>query len=103
MPRDFRVIAIVAAYNEEDIIGQAVSDLVGQGISVYFVDDGSTDGTVAEVEPFLGRGLEKIERFAGDTSRFCWEAILRRKEELASELDADWFLHHDADEFRESP
>jgi hypothetical protein len=29
--------------------------------------------------------------------------ILRRKQELAAELEADWFIHHDADEFRESP
>jgi hypothetical protein len=34
---------------------------------------------------------------------FAWEKILRRKEELAIQLDADWFIHHDADEFRESP
>jgi hypothetical protein len=26
-----------------------------------------------------------------------------RKAQLASELDADWFMHHDADEFRDSP
>jgi hypothetical protein len=34
---------------------------------------------------------------------FSWGAILQRKEALARELDADWFIHHDADEFRESP
>src|SRR5262249_7491581 len=34
---------------------------------------------------------------------FDWDRILRRKAQLASELDADWFIHHDADEFRESP
>jgi hypothetical protein len=34
---------------------------------------------------------------------FDWTAILGRKEQLAGTLDADWFLHHDADEFREAP
>jgi hypothetical protein len=34
---------------------------------------------------------------------FDWERILRRKSELAARLDAHWFIHHDADEFRESP
>jgi hypothetical protein len=34
---------------------------------------------------------------------FEWGRILARKEELSRTLDADWFIHHDADEFRESP
>ena len=34
---------------------------------------------------------------------FDWERILLRKTQLATELDANWFIHHDADEFRESP
>src|SRR5207247_4523699 len=32
-----------------------------------------------------------------------WERILLRKTERARQLDASWFIHHDADEFRESP
>src|SRR5205814_4614079 len=39
----------------------------------------------------------------GEIQPFDWTAILGRKEELANTLDADWFLHHDADEFREAP
>ena len=104
----FRVVAIIAAHNEEDIVGQAVAHLVREGVEVYFLDHGSSDETVKEVEPFLGKGLVHIERFPADSGRivpegFAWSAILRRKEELAAELDADWFIHHDADEFRESP
>jgi hypothetical protein len=96
-----RVIALVAAFNEEDVIGQAVGDLIAQGVQVYFIDHASTDGTMAEVARFAGRGLVGSERFEGD--RYQWEALLRRKEELQRELDADWFLHTDADELRESP
>lgn len=102
------VVAIIAAYNESDIIGQVVADLIAQGISVYFLDDHSTDATVAAVEPYLGRGVIGIEHL-GDTfgssesSRYEWERILRRKVQLATELGADWYIHHDADEFRESP
>jgi hypothetical protein len=103
MSSDFSVVAILAAYNEADVIGHVVQDLIRQGVQVYFLDDGSTDGTVAAVEPFLNRGVIAIERIDGDPSRFEWERILRRKSELASELDANWFIHHDADEFRESP
>src|SRR3954454_4533831 len=105
---DFSAIAIVAAYNEADIIGQVVGDLISQGIRAYLLDDGSTDGTVAEVEPYLGRGVVAIERLRPPTEddrdrMFAWKDILLRKTELARELDADWFIHHDADEFRESP
>jgi len=105
-PSDFSVVAIIAAYNEADLIGQVVGDLIEQGVQVYLLDDGSTDGTVAAVEPYRGRGLLGVEQVADDgrpSDGFEWERILRRKAQLAGELDADWFIHHDADEFRESP
>lgn len=100
------VVAIVSAYNEADVVGWVVRDLIAQGVSVYFLDDGSTDGTMEAVSPFVNRGVLRIEQLgaAGSTpERFEWEKILRRKEELAIEIEADWFIHHDADEFRESP
>src|SRR5260221_6017207 len=108
MSSDLSVVAIIAAYNEADIIGHVVSDLINQGVQVYFLDDGSTDRTVAAVEPYVGRGVLAIERFTAPTidggpHGFEWERILLRKAQLARELDADWFIHHDADEFRESP
>src|SRR5258707_7291190 len=108
MAPEFRVVAIVAAYNEADIIEQVVGDLIDQSVQVYLVDDGSTDGTAAAVERFVGRGLLRIEHLAagvvrGSRSSFDWERILRRKTAIARELDAGWFIHHDADEFRESP
>ena len=108
MASDFSVVAIIAAYNEADIIEQVVSDLINQDVQVYFMDDGSTDGTVAAVERHLGRGVLGIERLSstgqnGAPARFDWERVLRRKTQLATELDAKWFIHHDADEFRESP
>ena len=111
MPSDFSVVAIIAAYNEADIIEHVVRALIDQGIHVYFLDDGSTDRTVAAVERYIGRGVLAIERL-GDTVKdvvpagprgFDWERILLRKTQLATELDASWFIHHDADEFRESP
>lgn len=99
---DFRVIALVAARNEEDIIAQVLEDLIRQRIDVFLIDDGSTDGTVSEASQWLGRGLLEIERHPPNPV-FEWARLLRRKQELAARLDAHWFLHHDADEFRESP
>ena len=71
----FRVVAIVAAYNEADIIEQVVADLIEQNVQVYFLDDGSTDGTAAAVERFVGHGLLAIERLTDGTraaDRFNW-------------------------------
>ena len=108
MSPELSVVAIVTAHNEGDIIEQVVGDLIEQGVHVYLVDDGSTDGTAAAVERFAGRGLLRIEHLAsgvtnGSRVAFDWERILARKTEIARELDAGWFIHHDADEFRESP
>jgi glycosyltransferase involved in cell wall biosynthesis len=107
MADDFSVVAIIAAYNEADIIDASVRDLIDQGISVYLLDDGSTDCTVQNVEPHVGHGVIGIERLrpAEDAGRgeFALERIVRRKAQLAAELNAHWFINHDADEFRESP
>jgi hypothetical protein len=106
---NFRVVAIIAAYNEADIISPLIEHLVGNGVEAYLIDNRSTDGTVAEARRWLGKGLLEIETFpkeapAGDgPTGFDWEGILRRKEEVARELDADWYIHNDADEFREPP
>ena len=93
MPSPFSVVAIIAAYNEADIIGTVVGDLIEQGIDVYFLDDGSTDAHGA------GSGTVSRPRRAGDRTsgagrrsrrgRFDWERILRRKTDLAAELDAE--------------
>ena len=98
----FSVVALLAAYNEADIIEQVIRDLIDQRIDIYFIDDASTDGTAAIAERFVGRGVIGIDR-RNSPHAFEWQQILERKAELARELDADWFIHHDADEFRESP
>ena len=106
----FRVIAIVAVHNEGDVIRHSIGDLIRQGVEVYLIDNCSTDNTVEEASVWLDKGLIHIERFPDDAGypkelrhQYAWKEILKRKEELAATLRADWFIHHDADEFRESP
>ena len=73
-------------------------------METYICDDGSTDDTVAIAERWLGRGLlgiEEAERTPGHA--FDLKAQLTRKEELARELEADWFIHLDPDEIRLPP
>ena len=104
-----RIVAIIAAFNEADIIGQTVRHLIEQGIFVHLIDDGSTDCTDVALAPFLASGLLSVERSAvgskasGEPGVFQWARLLSRKEQLSRELEGDWFLHYDADEFRESP
>ncbi|GEM_PF-503362 len=103
----FKVTAIIAMYNEEDIIATVVDDLISEGIHVHILDDGSTDASLAQLSKFSDRGMLTIESvrspLASGETRFCLESIMRRKELLAGELDSDWFINADADEFRESP
>jgi Glycosyltransferases involved in cell wall biogenesis len=104
-PDRFRVVAIMTAYNEEDIIVPAISRLIQQGIEVYLIDNWSTDATCEKASTFLDRGLIAIEKFPvdGPPQHYEWGRLLRRVEEVAEQISADWFIHHDVDEIRESP
>ena len=94
--------ALLATFNEERFIRHCLEHLLSQGVSVYLLDNSSTDRTVEIARGFLGRGLIGIEELPR-AGFYRWGPILRRKEELAAELEADWFLHIDADEFRLPP
>jgi hypothetical protein len=97
-----RVIALLATHNEERFIVPCLEHLVRHGIEAYVVDNESEDGTVPLAREFLGRGLAGIETFPRG-GVYPWRMILRRKEELAATLDADWFMHADPDEVRLPP
>jgi glycosyltransferase involved in cell wall biosynthesis len=106
--RPLRVVALIAAYNEEDVIDSVIRDLVRQRLDVYVIDNHSTDSTADRARSWLGRGVIGVEAFPREgpgegPGQYRWADLLRRKEELAVSLDADWFLHQDADEFRDSP
>ncbi len=87
------------------MIHHVIGDPVDQGVGVYFLDDRSTDGT-AEIVARRSAGASSrlsVCRTSTDLepTGFQWDRILRRKAELAHQLDADWFIHQDADEFRD--
>ena len=108
MSRPLKVVAIITAHNEADIIGPVVGYLIEQGLSVYLIDHGSSDGTSQAVRGFLDHGVLAIEafpseRFPAAKDAFSLTDILAYETEVAATLDADWIIHHDADEFRESP
>ncbi len=106
-PDDFQVVAIMAAYNEADIITPSINYLSEQGIAVYLIDNWSDDSTFEQAEALLGQGVIGLERYPAnrlsDGHTFNWEELLKRKVAIARELEADWIIHHDVDEIRESP
>jgi SAM-dependent methyltransferase len=105
-PADFRVVAFVPTFNEADVIEGTITALAEDGIDVYVVDNWSTDETMSIVEGLRGRGVVGAERFPATqptTGRYWWQSIIRRTEELALMIEADWFMHVDADERRRSP
>lgn len=102
-PENFKVIAIIAAYNEVDIIAQVIKNYKQNNVDVYLIDNESTDGTYEKASEYIGNGLIGIERFSSSSGSYEWESILKRKEQLSMELEGDWFIHADADEIRESP
>jgi glycosyltransferase involved in cell wall biosynthesis len=101
-PPALRVVAVLATHNEERFIAACLDNLFRQGVSVYLCDNGSTDRTVEIASAFLGAGLIGIEHIPHDGT-YRWEQILRRKEALFQELDADWLMHVDADEIHLPP
>ncbi|SFR08726.1 glycosyltransferase [Desulfoscipio geothermicus] len=105
-PDSFKVVAIMAAYNEEDIIYHSIKRLIDQEIYVYVIENWSTDATYEIIKQFEGNdfflGSERYPP-GGRESYFHLKGLLKRTEELAKKINADWFIHHDVDEIRESP
>lgn len=98
--------AIMAVYNEADVVREAVTKLIEHGVDVYLIDNASTDGTAERVADLVGRGVVDIEtvRFYEDGREvYDWTALLKMKEQVSRRLPHGWFLHVDADEIRYAP
>jgi hypothetical protein len=103
-PDDFKVTAVLNAYNEGDIIEHSILRLVADGVDVRLVDNWSTDDTVARAQALgLGDRLV-IERFPpdGPSETYDWERQLRNTERIAAGIDG-WVVHQDVDEIRTAP
>ena len=98
--------AIMAVYNEADIVRETTEKLISQGVDVFLVDNASTDGTADRVADLVGRGVVAIEQarfFEDGREVYNWTELLKLKEHLSRRLGYDWYLHVDADEIRYSP
>jgi len=97
-----KIVAILQTYNEQRFVGCCLDHLAAHGISVYLIDNESTDETVAIAERRLTQNLIGMENLPRDGC-YSLRAQLTRKEQLAQSLQADWFIHVDADELRVTP
>jgi len=97
-----QVVALLATHNEERFVGGCIEHLFAHGIETYVIDNESSDATVAIAERYRGRGLAGVESVPRQ-GEYRWLELLTRKAELAATLDADWFMHVDADEIRLPP
>lgn len=104
-PSDFRVVAFMAAYNEEDIIVQSIKKWTDQGVSVHVLENWSTDATYDLLKQLESQLPVTVERFpkTGPSPYFDWGAMLERIEQLSGEIEADWFVRRGADEVPVSP
>jgi hypothetical protein len=104
-PTNFRVVAFMAAYNEEDIIVQSIKKWTDQGVEVHVLENWSTDATYDLAKQLEGQVPVTIERFPaeGPSGYFDWGAMLARIEALSREIEADWFVRRGADEVLIAP
>jgi Glycosyl transferase family 2 len=99
-------LAILSAFNEEDVIKEVVEDLIAQGCESVVLDNWSTDGTWEILQSLqnIFCGQLSVERFPiSPIVQSSWVDILERKEEIALQHAGRWILHSDADELRRSP
>lgn len=96
------IVAILCVYNEEVYLGRCLEHLFSQGIQAYVIDNESCDRSPDIAKSYLGKGVVGVETFKR-RGVYEWEKLLLRKEAVAAELGADWYIHHDTDEIRYAP
>ena len=104
-PASFRVLAIVTTFNEADIVEPLLDRLLEDDIWVHVIDNWSSDGTLEQIQARVATGRLSLERYPaeGPSPYFELRALLARVQEYAHRSGADWVIHHDADEIRQSP
>lgn len=97
-----KIVAIMTIRNEALYLPVVLQHLFEQGILVYLIDNDSTDNSLDIARSFMDKNIICIDRIPYN-GEYEWEKILIHKEKIAQYTDADWFIHHDADEIREAP
>jgi len=97
-----RIVALLTVRNEELYLARCLQHLYEQGIETCVIDNESTDRSLEIAKEFLGRGVFRIETLPYH-GEFSLSDQCAHQEQLALDIDADWFIHHDADEIMQAP
>ena len=101
VPDNFKVLAIIHFYNEVDILDRTIEYLLSQEIDIYLIDNWSQDGSYELARKYQTAFSNRIylERFPveGKSSSYEWYKQLERTEQIAKELNYNWFLHYDTE------
>lgn len=93
-----RVVLTLLARDEADIVGATIDFHLAAGVDlVVALDNGSTDGTKELLERYASQGRLHLIVEPGVISQE--EQMTRMARMAASELEADWVINTDADEF----
>lgn len=94
-----KISVIVPAYNEEKTIGKCLHSLTQldyPNYEVIVVDDGSTDGTLKEIEKFKSRGVKVVHQENLGKANALNRGIKEADGEIIVTVDADTILSRDS-------
>ena len=96
-----KVVAIIAVRNGESYVKYCLEYLFQNNIDVFLIENSSTDSTLVEINKVKSKRIlgVHIEPYLG---AFDLANILAIKEEIRSQIDADWIIHQDIDEILQS-
>jgi len=95
-----KIVGMISAFNEEDIIEECINHHLSQGIDLVVLDTGSTDSTFEICKKFSDN--QKIKLFQIKSTKWDLPLNLSMTYHLALRESPDWIFHIDADEFFES-
>lgn len=88
-------------YNEADILEENLLYYIKQGIDTVVIDNGSTDNSYAICKKYVGKGIIKLINYY--SKDFDTMGLLKMATLQCHELNPDWVVMADADEFIEPP
>lgn len=93
---DMDIWVIIPAYNEENIIGDVLKELLSRGFFLVIIDDGSTDNTYKIVSAIINDYPERgylyhhpINRGLGATIKTGMEVCIEKNADIMVTFDAD--------------
>jgi glycosyltransferase involved in cell wall biosynthesis len=92
------IAAIVSVRDEQYHIARCLDAFVQDGIDVILIDNDCQDRTIDIARSYLGRGLLSIRRKPWH-GVYSQGEILALKNLVAQEIDHDWIINADADEW----